>query len=288
MKGTPTTIVQVTAMLLSVTAHAAGPARIIAGAPTHEHPAVVALVDGDRVRCSATLIHPRGLLTAAHCVASNIDRLEVVVGSSVRDRQQTVRLRGAWLHPRFDAATLANDVAIAELEAPFERIVAVPTFGRGDLNGVQVRVVGFGMNEHGDAGIKNQVDVRIDQVGDRTFSYRPDPGGACRGDSGGPALLSVDEREYIVGITSGGDPACSERAVYSRVDAYEAFIDGVLWDLTTIRGELSCAAQIAPRGRPRISVIEALAFAALAALARRRRRPASARRKRLAGRARFV
>lgn len=47
-------------------------------------------------------------------------------------------------------------------------------------------------------------------------------GGACYGDSGGPTLMTVSGRTYLVGVTSTGDMPCFATNVAGRVDTQAA------------------------------------------------------------------
>lgn len=52
-----------------------------------------------------------------------------------------------------------------------------------------------------------------------TVSYTGDKQ-TCMGDSGGPALLTVDERQYVAAVTSYGSANCTGLGVSTRVDHY--------------------------------------------------------------------
>ena len=50
-------------------------------------------------------------------------------------------------------------------------------------------------------------------------------GGTCNGDSGGPALVTVNGTEYVAGLTSYGDKTCARFDIHTAVqDFYESFI----------------------------------------------------------------
>ncbi len=56
---------------------------------------------------------------------------------------------------------------------------------------------------------------------------------SCNGDSGGPAFYTVDDVDYVMGVTSYGDEYCSKYAAYTLVDDYRAFIENVVPNLPT-------------------------------------------------------
>lgn len=67
--------------------------------------------------------------------------------------------------------------------------------------------------------VRGESEILIDQRSGK---------GACRGDSGGPAYVSVDGNLYLVGVTSHGaydkKNDCSQFAVYSSVQAFSTWI----------------------------------------------------------------
>jgi len=94
-----------------------------------------------------------------------------------------------------------------------------------------VRIVGYGANvarSRGDDGfgVKRELTTRVAKV-DRDFVKVGKPGQtACKGDSGGPALMTIDGVETIVGLDSYSDAEgdCTEGEFYQRVDTEAAFI----------------------------------------------------------------
>jgi hypothetical protein len=47
----------------------------------------------------------------------------------------------------------------------------------------------------------------------------------CNGDSGGPAFAEVGGELLLAGVTSYGDPSCTQYGVDTRVDVYASFLD---------------------------------------------------------------
>ena len=183
---------------------------------------VVALVAAGHAMCTGTLIAPRVVLTAAHCV--HVDPV-VFFGSSLSEGGTSIDVAEARTHPGFQPDTLAHDVGLLLLVEPAP-IGATPWPLAVELDagavGAEVRLVGFGHSaatgdvEH----FKRQGTARIESYDERILRLAPSPSQTCHGDSGGPAFLSRDLVEYVVGITSYGDPACASFGVDVRVDRY--------------------------------------------------------------------
>jgi secreted trypsin-like serine protease len=80
------------------------------------------------------------------------------------------------------------------------------------------------MASHPGGVFKREGNARITQVESHWLRSTPDPETACRGDSGGPALLEVDGQEVLVGIASLGAEGCDGDIQHVRVDAIIDFI----------------------------------------------------------------
>lgn len=176
--------------------------------------AVVAVVTASGLRCTGTLIAPRVVLTAAHCLESSGP-------FSVRFDDGDIPVSHRRVHPRYERLTLVNDAAVLELAWPSTITPAVLPTGRVALQpGARVRLVGFGRADPGAASTvtRRMGFTTVTRVDDATFSYGSDPASTCDGDSGGPAFLDVEGHEVLVGVTSFGDEAC-EAGVNVRTDA---------------------------------------------------------------------
>jgi secreted trypsin-like serine protease len=218
---------------------------IIGGAVDNGDPSVVALFahqpgQNQGSLCTASVISPTVLLTAAHCV----DPREVGQGnvfeafSGTRFDATAKRLpavKETHFDPQFNPNNLGggHDVGIVILSAatnlkplPFNK-AALP----GNEVGKSVRLVGFGTNTHtgAGAGTKRVATTAVDALNALLVQIGSSNKQTCHGDSGGPAFQVINGVETIVGLTSFGTDfsqtqQCFNGGVDTRVDAVNAFI----------------------------------------------------------------
>jgi len=203
------------------------PGAITNATDDEDHPEVVALVKGDRVLCTGSLVSESSVVTAAHCFAL-ARPTHVLLGRSLADASaELVEIRDIALHPDYDVGESAHDVAVVRLAAAVPTApVRLPDSALFDrLTGRTIRIVGFGKSTAQDrsAARRRLGTATVEALAPTTLMYSPNPSSTCFHDSGGPAFL-VSEREYLVGIASTGGTDCDGSGVYVRVDANLSFI----------------------------------------------------------------
>jgi secreted trypsin-like serine protease len=224
---------------------------IIGGHADAADVAVVELVETvgrDEYTCTATFISTTALLTAAHCVVEDDHPKVIPSGATFRvmtaaSRSSakssdwiTVRRANVHPHPRYDGEA-AHDVAIIVLDAP---VAVTPIAIRrtpitSALAGSKVRLVGYGQttrqsSANDGSDTRRTVDTTLRGLDGNLVRIGKTGQQACDGDSGGPALLTVDGVPTLIATDdlAATDVNCAGGDLYQRVDLHLDFIDQYL------------------------------------------------------------
>jgi secreted trypsin-like serine protease len=218
---------------------------IINGVETTDYPAIVALVGrkpGEEkvALCTATVVAPTVLLTAAHCVAPSVVGEGLVFKAALGHALTSAATAGPivdvasvhW-HPGFNAGaiTSGNDIAVAILAQPLE--VTPYKINRAPLPALSsARLVGYGANngqQQTGAGIKRTAEVPVTSVNAKFVVTGTFYGTTmCQGDSGGPVLGKINGEDTVIGVNSYGFIQCLGSGNSTRVDSYLTFLDAYL------------------------------------------------------------
>ncbi|MCW1914616.1 serine protease [Luteolibacter sp. GHJ8] len=237
--------------------------KIIGGgnASPGEYPWMAALVIADEPDnfqgqfCGGSLIHPRWILTASHCVSgSKASDIEVVLGTNDLDSNsgfQRIAVAEIVMAPKYNDFTLDSDFALLRLAEPAS--ASIPTIPLIDdlalaAPGIEAVITGWGDMSNGERdypALLQEVEVPVVDlaVANATPSYLgsltanmlpagyPEGGkDSCYGDSGGPMIVPspVGPGWMQAGIVSFG-AGCAEPGVYginARVSQFRRYILG--------------------------------------------------------------
>lgn len=193
--------------------------------------------------CSGTLIGPKAVLTAAHCVDGTFS---IVFARRLGSSEAPVRqVAQVVVHPQYNPngpenpslAAPPNDIAVVLLReaAPAGHVPAV-LGAAGVRTPSDALVGGYGVSRNrnlADTGVLREVTVPIGSVNAmrRTFDTGRDdlwnPHGACAGDSGGPAYGNINGVWQLLGVLSTGSELfgfCLGSNTYTDVRAYGDWI----------------------------------------------------------------
>ncbi|HEX8754679.1 MAG TPA: serine protease [Solirubrobacterales bacterium] len=256
-----------TALLCASAALGAGAhASVIGGEPASitQYP-WLAFIEGqtgphEGFDCSGTVVAPRVILTAGHCVldiesGKLTPAADYAVATGVADLHtvqptNVFRVSQALVNPDFQPSLLRNDAGLLILSTPTSAPpIPLATGANAGLlaSGTPLAIAGWGLTD-GNAkeidGVLRSATTLVQSASyckGKVSKYYPfftaetqlcaiDPPafatGTCHGDSGGPAIATENGTPVQVGVTSLGESKCATSLpdVFTRVDKIEPWV----------------------------------------------------------------
>ncbi|KAM9114698.1 trypsin-3-like [Pangshura tecta] len=230
--------------------------RIIGGRNCRvgSRPYQVALLRNGRIYCGGSLIAPKWVLTAAHCIRP-INTMRVHLGDYnlwVKEgTEQIRRIRNFFMHPEYNRRPRDNDFMLLELDKPARLNSYVNTINlatRCPSPGTRCSVSGWGTIKSpqsqfpatmqcADLYTVSQARCQASYQGritENMFCAGIEQGGTgtCQGDSGGPLVCNGQ----LQGVVSWGKSVC---ALPGQPGVYANVCRAAQWVRSTIRRRLA-------------------------------------------------
>lgn len=227
--------------------------RIINGvrADPEEYKFLVSLRIGESHYCAGSVIHPKVVVTAAHCIEpirqKGSDFPLIVTAPNAASNSDPVGTRASVVRGAYNAATHNNDIAVLLLNRELEGVEPIKMAKPGTIlsRGEQLQIAGWGLQSENSMEISpylmeatvgfvdnsecNKI-LGMGKITDNMICAGDLINGrdACQGDSGGPLLFYNSEtgEQELLGVVSWGI-GCGRiglPGVYSSVPYFESWV----------------------------------------------------------------
>jgi hypothetical protein len=171
--------------------------------------------------CTAVLVSPKVLLTAAHCLvgpkydlrpAWNISGPSLVVERVEWDRAYDGKVPGN-----------GHDIAVVLLRPPVGIPPAKLNKSSDIALGQEIRMVGYGARDTSDDGSGTDQNSHLGAL-NRAFIFPAEQNVTCPEDSGAPLFMTINGMDKIVGLVVSAPGSCRRKIYATNVASYLPFI----------------------------------------------------------------
>lgn len=158
--------------------------------------------------CTGTVIAPRAILTAAHCLPATAASVSVFLGTGPQQTAQSFAPHPGWR----ESNSTALDVGVVLMPADIGRTPVPLLLSRDARVGETAVIAGWGKDQSGVLATLRAGVVTLTAVTPLTLqsAFTTTASSVCQGDSGGPILLSEGGTWAIGGVISANQTlACA-------------------------------------------------------------------------------